>query len=156
MWALPFSLCLSQKMSEKVWRMDLLSLSKANEKTNINHSSAHGPSAQSLGEWHKNSKNVVFKSGLNGNDTELHKHIIMWWEALCMCVCGYITDSSSNLIVSYEVCTDKHKPWIVIPPLILSSSLFALTHTALVSLWCCAFVVGVNGHNAENKHGNLR
>lgn len=42
-------------MSEKAWRMDLLSLSKAKEKTNINHSSASGPSAQSLGQWHKDS-----------------------------------------------------------------------------------------------------
>lgn len=55
MWRLQFSQFVQQKMSEKVWRMDLLSLSKAKEKTNINHSSAHGPKAQSLGEWHKDS-----------------------------------------------------------------------------------------------------
>lgn len=52
----PFIFSMSvTNMREKTQRKDILSLSKAKEKTNINHSSAPGPLAQSLGEWHNDS-----------------------------------------------------------------------------------------------------
>lgn len=94
--------CMSvTKMSEKAQRMDLLSLSEAKEKTNINHSSPLGPSAQSLGEWHKDSKNVVFKSveGKRHSIAPTHNNMIKRAQHNRL--------FSKPVIVSIISCTDK-------------------------------------------------
>lgn len=67
-----FSACVAT-MIERAQGEDLLSLSKAKEKTNINHSSPLGPlQHRALGEWHKDSTNVVFskKKQLHDGDSK--------------------------------------------------------------------------------------
>lgn len=69
-----FSMCVATLIERAQWE-DLLSFSKAKEKTNINHSSPLGPFQHcALGEWHKDSTNVAFskKKQLHDGNSKAH------------------------------------------------------------------------------------